>query len=52
MKKEWGDKIRLQHVLDAITETQLYINNVSFEEFMENSEKRYNKTDRDYRRGM
>lgn len=41
MKKQWGDKIRLQHILDAITETQIYLDKISYEQFMDNSEKRF-----------
>jgi len=41
MKGRLGDKVRLQHILDAIGEIDLYLTNVSFEQFLENSEKRF-----------
>lgn len=41
MKGPLTDKIRIQHVLDAISETEVYIEGVSFEQFEENSEKRF-----------
>ena len=41
MKGELSDKIRIQHILDAISETEVYLFNVNFEEFYNNSEKRF-----------
>lgn len=35
------DKLRVQHILDAITEIEKYLANVSFEDFLANSEKRF-----------
>ncbi|MBB3058881.1 HepT-like ribonuclease domain-containing protein [Mucilaginibacter gotjawali] len=41
MKGRLGDKVRLQHVLDAISEIEVYLSDVSFEQFSGNSEKRF-----------
>ena len=41
MKGRLGDKIRLQHILDAIQETELYLHDVTYEQFLGNSEKRF-----------
>ena len=41
MKGRVTDKIRIQHVLDAISEVEKYIKAVSYEDFLENSEKRF-----------
>jgi len=41
MKGRLGDKIRLQHILDAINEIELYLEDISYEQFLENSEKRF-----------
>jgi len=41
MKGKLGDKIRLQHILDAINETEIYLNGISFEQFLLSSEKRF-----------
>ncbi len=41
MKGSLGDKVRLQHVLDAISEVERYLLNVSFQQFTGNSEKRF-----------
>ena len=41
MKGELTDKIRIQHILDAISETEVYLNAVNFEDFLTNSEKRF-----------
>jgi uncharacterized protein with HEPN domain len=41
MKGQITDKIRLQHILDAITEIENYLASVSFDEFLALSEKRY-----------
>lgn len=35
------DKLRVQHILDAIAETEKYLTGVSFEDFLANSEKRF-----------
>ncbi len=37
MKNSFGDKVRLQHIHDAIKEIDSYITNISFEEFKSNS---------------
>ena len=41
MKGKLTDKIRIQHILDAIEETENYLSNSSFEDFISNSEKRF-----------
>jgi uncharacterized protein with HEPN domain len=41
MKGRPGDKVRLQHILDAVHEIEVYLNGVSYEQFLENSEKRF-----------
>lgn len=41
MKGRLGDKVRLQHVMDAINEVDAYLSGVSYEMFLENSEKRF-----------
>lgn len=41
MKGRLGNKVRLQHILDAIREIEIYLHNVSYEEFLEKSEKRF-----------
>ena len=41
MKGRLGDKVRLQHILDAISEIETYLENASYKEFLENSEKRF-----------
>ena len=41
MKKELTDKVRISHVLDAIGEVETYLKGVSFEDFLDNSEKRF-----------
>jgi uncharacterized protein with HEPN domain len=41
MKGRLGDRVRLQHILDAISEIEVYLKNVSYEEFLVNSEKRF-----------
>jgi uncharacterized protein with HEPN domain len=41
MKGSLGDKVRLNHILDAISEVELYLTNISFDQFLENSEKRF-----------
>ncbi|MCK5135949.1 MAG: DUF86 domain-containing protein [Bacteroidales bacterium] len=41
MRSRLGDKIRLQHILDAIQEIESYLGDVDFEKFLENSMMRY-----------
>ncbi|MFB5945356.1 HepT-like ribonuclease domain-containing protein [Albibacterium profundi] len=41
MKSELGDKVRLLHILDAINSVERYILHVFYNEFLENSEKRF-----------
>jgi uncharacterized protein with HEPN domain len=41
MKGRLGDKVRLQHIMDAINEIELYLEGVSYEQFLGNSEKRF-----------
>jgi uncharacterized protein with HEPN domain len=41
MKGPMTDKLRVQHILDAIAETEKYLSGVSFEDFLANSEKRF-----------
>lgn len=41
MKGNLGDRVRLHHILDAISEVDRYLQNVSFEQFLANSEKRF-----------
>ena len=41
MRSKLGDKVRLQHILDAIQEIESYLVDVDFEKFMENSMMRY-----------
>jgi len=41
MKGRLGDKVRLQHILDAIHEIELYLDDVTYEQFLANSEKRF-----------
>lgn len=41
MKGQLTDKIRIQHILDAISETEVYLTKVKFEDFLINSEKRF-----------
>lgn len=33
--------MRLQHIIDAISEVEMYLENVSYEQFLQNSEKRF-----------
>jgi len=35
------EKLRVQHILDAIAEVEKYLSGVSFEDFLANSEKRF-----------
>ena len=41
MRSKLGDKVRLQHILDAIQEIESYLIDVDFDKFMENSMMRY-----------
>ena len=41
MKGRLGDKVRLKHIIDAIHEIETYLKDVSYEQFLENSEKRF-----------
>lgn len=41
MRGPLSDKVRIQHILDAIAEAEKYITDISLEAFLENSEKRY-----------
>jgi uncharacterized protein with HEPN domain len=41
MKGRLGDKVRLQHIVDAINEIEIYLKEVSYEQFLGNSEKRF-----------
>lgn len=41
MKGKLGDKVRLQHIMDAIHEIEIYLEGISYEQFLENSEKRF-----------
>ena len=41
MKGGLDGKVRLQHVIDAINETERYLSEVSYEQFLANSEKRF-----------
>jgi len=41
MRSELGDKIRLQHIIDAINEIQEYLKESNFTIFLENSMMRF-----------
>ena len=41
MKGQMTDKIRIQHILDAIAEVEKYLAGVSLNDFLTNSEKRF-----------
>jgi uncharacterized protein with HEPN domain len=41
MRGRLPDKVRIQHILDAIAEVEKYITDISLQAFVENSEKRY-----------
>jgi uncharacterized protein with HEPN domain len=41
MKGRLGDKVRLQHIMEAISEIEIYLDGVSYEQFLGNSEKRF-----------
>lgn len=41
MRGRLPDKVRIQHILDAISEVEKYITDISLQAFLENSEKRF-----------
>ena len=41
MKGRLGDKVRLQHILSAIHEVEIYLQDITYEPFLANSEKRF-----------
>jgi uncharacterized protein with HEPN domain len=41
MKGPLSDKARIQHILDAITEVGIYLADVTEDQFLQNSEKRF-----------
>lgn len=41
MKGELGDRVRLVHILDAIDEVEKYLDNISYEEYQNISEKKF-----------
>jgi uncharacterized protein with HEPN domain len=41
MRGQLTDELRIKHILDAITEIQDYLRNVSFDDFLSSSEKRF-----------
>jgi len=41
MRGKLGDKVRLQHILDAILEVEVYLNKVDFPDFIKNSMMRF-----------
>lgn len=41
MKVQLSNKLRIQHILDAIAEIELYVAGVTEEQFINNSEKRF-----------
>jgi uncharacterized protein with HEPN domain len=41
MKQPLSDELRVRHILDAIREIESYLLNVSLDEFLANSEKRF-----------
>jgi uncharacterized protein with HEPN domain len=41
MKSELGDRVRLLHILDAINDIEKYLSNISYDQFLSNSEKRF-----------
>lgn len=41
MRGPLTDKERVQHILDAIAEVEMYLTNVTLEQFLANSEKRF-----------
>jgi uncharacterized protein with HEPN domain len=41
MRGPLGDKVRLQHILNAIDEVHTYLHAISYDQFQKNSEKRF-----------
>ena len=41
MKEGMSDKVRIAHILDAISEVEKYLKGASYDDFLGNSEKRY-----------
>jgi uncharacterized protein with HEPN domain len=41
MRGKYGDKIRLQHILEAINEIESYLTGTDFQGFIENSMMKY-----------
>jgi len=41
MRNKSGDKARLDHIFEAITEIENYINNVDFDSYLKNSMMRF-----------
>ena len=41
MKKELTDKVRVFHILDAISEVEKYLKGATYQDFLDNSEKRF-----------
>jgi len=41
MKGAMTDKVRIAHILDAISEVEKYLHSISYDTFLKNSEKRY-----------
>ena len=41
MKGQMTDKLRVHHILDAIHEVESYLENITYEDFQNNSEKRF-----------
>jgi uncharacterized protein with HEPN domain len=41
MKGKLSDKVRLQHILDAISEIENYVKHISIDEFSKSSEKKF-----------
>lgn len=41
MKGKVPDRIRILHIIDAVNETEKYLDQVSYEDFLNNSEKRF-----------
>jgi len=39
MEGRLGDKVRLQHILEAVSEIEAYLNGVTYDQFLANSEK-------------
>lgn len=41
MKGTMTDKVRIEHILEAISEVEKYLKGVSYEDYLHNSEKRF-----------